>query len=150
MKTLKHIQSLLVIIIACITLGSCSNELDVTKLFSFNVEIMPIPKELSQGETIEIRYTLTCLPDYSGTQYTIRYFQYDGDGILRMGKDGEPFIPNDRYPLEKGNFRLYYTFQSTEQQSLEIVFEDNMGHSQVVELDLMIYRTKNKIISILQ
>lgn len=52
-----------------------------------------------------------------------------------MGKDGEPFIPNDRYLVEKGDFRLYYTSQSTEQQSLEIVFEDNMGHSQVVEFD---------------
>ena len=90
MKTIKHIQSLLVIIIACMTLSSCSNELDVTKSFPFTVETMPVPKELSQGETIEIRCTLTCPADYSGTQYTIRYFQYDGDGILRMGKDGEP------------------------------------------------------------
>ena len=135
MKTIKHIQSLLVIIIACMTLSSCSNELDVTKSFPFNVETMPVPKELSQGETIEIRCTLTCPADYSGTQYTIRYFQYDGDGILCMRKDGEPFIPNDRYPVEKGDFRLYYTSQSTEQQSLEIVFEDNMGHSQILEFD---------------
>ncbi|HJH65313.1 MAG TPA: DUF3872 domain-containing protein [Bacteroides mediterraneensis] len=58
-----------------------------------------------------------------------------GDGILRMGKDGEPFIPNDRYPVEKGDFRLYYTSQSTEQQNLEIVFEDNMGHSQILEFN---------------
>ena len=94
MKTIKHIQSLLVIIIACMTLGSCNNELDVTKSFPFTVETMPVPKELSHGETIEIRCTLTCPADYFGTQYTIRYFQYDGDGILRMGKDGEPFIPN--------------------------------------------------------
>ena len=54
MKTIKHIQSLLVIIIACMTLGSCNNELDVTKSFPFTVETMPVSKELSQGETIEI------------------------------------------------------------------------------------------------
>ena len=53
MKTIKHIQSLFVIIIACMTFGSCSNELDVAKSFPFNVETMPVPKELSQGETIE-------------------------------------------------------------------------------------------------
>lgn len=134
MKTIKHIQSLLVIIIACMTLSSCSNELDVTKSFPFTVETMPVPKELSQGETIEIRCTLTCPADYSGTQYTIRYFQYDGNGILSMGQDDEPFIPNDRYPVGKGDFRLYYTSQSTGQQSLEIVFEDNMEHSQVIRL----------------
>lgn len=51
MKTIKHIQSLFVIIIACMTFGSCSNELDVAKSFPFNVETMPVPKELSQGET---------------------------------------------------------------------------------------------------
>lgn len=110
MKTIKHIQSLLVIIIACMTFGSCSNELNVTKSFPFKVETMPVPKELSQGETIEIRCTLTCPADYSGTQYTIRYFQYDGDGILRMGKYGEPFIPNDRYPVEKGKHSLNYRY----------------------------------------
>ncbi len=123
MKTIKHIQSLLVIIIACMTFGSCSNELDVTKSFPFTVETMPVPKELSQGETIEIRCTLTSPANYSGTQYTIRYFQYDGDGILRMRKDGEPFIPNDRYPIEKGDFRLYYTSQSTELSSPEIALQ---------------------------
>ena len=48
MKTIKHIQSLLVIIIASMTFGSCSNELNVTKSFPFNVETMPVPKELSQ------------------------------------------------------------------------------------------------------
>ena len=57
MKTIKHIQSLLVIIIACMTFGSCSNELNVTKSFPFTIETMPVPKELSQGETIEIRCT---------------------------------------------------------------------------------------------
>lgn len=68
------------------TFGSCSNELDVTKSFSFTVETMPVPKELSQEETIEIRYTLTCPADYSGTQYTIRYFQYDGDAYSAWEK----------------------------------------------------------------
>ena len=52
MKTIKHIQSLLVIIIASMTFGSCSNELNVTKSFPFNVETMPVPKELSQGVRI--------------------------------------------------------------------------------------------------
>lgn len=33
MKTIKHIQSLLVIIIASMTFGSCSNELNVTNHF---------------------------------------------------------------------------------------------------------------------
>lgn len=120
---------------AILLLTACNNELDITQSFPFAVETMPVPKEVRKGETVEIRCTLTSQGNYSGTEYTIRYFQYDGSGILCMGKNGEPFVPNDRYPVELGDFRLYYTSQSTEQQSLEIVFEDNHGQSQILELD---------------
>lgn len=116
-------------------LTACNNELDITQFFPFVVETMPVPKEVKQGDTVEIRCTLKSEGNFSGTVYTVRYFQYDGEGVLRMGRDGEPFVPNDRYPVEKGNFRLYYTSQSTESQSLEIVFEDNHGQFQVLELD---------------
>lgn len=126
---------ILAIFIDMAVCSSCNNELDITQSFPFTVETMPVPKDVKQGETVEIRCTLTSEGDYSGSAYTIRYFQYDGEGILRMGMDGEPFVPNDRYPVEKGDFRLYYTSRSSEQQSLEIVFEDNFGQSQVLELD---------------
>lgn len=116
-------------------LTACNNVLDVTQAFPFVVETMPVPEEIRHGETVEIRCTLKSVGDFEGTAYTMRYFQYDGDGLLRMGMDGEPLIPNDRYPVEKGDFRLYYTSKSTERQSLEIVFEDNHGQSQALELN---------------
>lgn len=116
-------------------LTACDNELDITQSFPFVVETMPVPKEVKQGGTVEIRCTLKADADFAGTAYTMRYFQYDGEGLLKMGKDGVPMIPNDRYPVEKGEFRLYYTSKSSERQSLEIVFEDNHGQSQVLELD---------------
>lgn len=126
---------LYMVLAGALLLSACNNELDITQSFPFVVETMPVPKEVKQGETVEIRCTLEADADFSGTVYTMRYFQYDGDGLLRIGKDGEPLIPNDRYPVEKGDFRLYYTSKSTEQQSLEIVFEDNHGQSQVLELE---------------
>ena len=126
---------LYMVVAVAIFLTACNNELDITQSFPFTVETMPVPKEVKEGETVEIRCSLKADADFSGTSYTMRYFQYDGNGLLRIGKDGEQLIPNDRYPVRKGDFRLYYTSKSTEQQSLEIVFEDNHGQSQVLKLD---------------
>lgn len=33
-------------------------------------------------------------------------FRYDGNGILCVEKDGDPFMPNDRYTVENGDFCL--------------------------------------------
>lgn len=67
---------------------------------------------------------------YDGARYTIRYFQPDGRGELRMD-DGTVFLPNDRYPLDREVFRLYYTSRSDDQQTIDVYIEDNMG--QVVQ-----------------
>lgn len=77
------------------TFGSCSN---VTKSFPFTVETMPF----RQGETIEIRCTLICPADYSGLNILSDIFSMMKMAYFAYGKDGEPFIPNDRYPVEKG------------------------------------------------
>ena len=42
-------------------------------------------------------------------------------------------LPNDRYPLEKETFRLYYTSLSDDQSSLKVWVEDSFG--QAVELE---------------
>ena len=55
---------------------------------------------------------------------TIRYFQPDGKGSLRLD-DGMVLLPNDRYPLDREVFRLYYTSECDDQQSIDIYFEDN-------------------------
>lgn len=43
--------------------------------------------------------------------------------------DGTVFLPNDRYPLEREVFRLYYTSASSDQQTIDIYVEDNFGQS---------------------
>ena len=63
---------------------------------------------------------------YIGWLHSIRYFQRDGKGELKMD-DGTIFLPNDRYPLTKEVFRLYYTSNSTDQQTIDIYIEDNFG-----------------------
>ena len=44
--------------------------------------------------------------------------------------DGTVFKPNDRYPLTRDTFRLYYTSLSTDRQTIEIYVEDNFGQLQ--------------------
>ena len=86
--------------------ASCDDELDVMQAYPFTVETMPVPKVLKQGETAEIRCELVCEGEFDGAVYTIRYFQYDGEGTLKLD-NGLVLQPNDRYLLENGKFRLY-------------------------------------------
>ena len=43
--------------------------------------------------------------------------------------NGMVFKPNDRYPLTKEEFRLYYTSASTDQQTIDVYVEDNFGQT---------------------
>ena len=72
--------------------------------------------------------------DFDGTVYTIRYFQYDGEGSLKLD-NGLEFKPNDRYLLENRKFRLYYTSLCDETQNFIVVVEDNWGNMTEMEFD---------------
>lgn len=45
--------------------------------------------------------------------------------------DGMVLLPNDRYPLDREVFRLYYTSECEDQQSIDIYFEDNSEPAQL-------------------
>ena len=131
MKKMKKILALAVWIAALgLLCASCDNGLDIQQAYTFSLETMPVQKRISVGETAEIRCTLVREGRYDGARYTIRYFQPDGRGELRMD-DGTVFLPNDLYPLDKTMFRLYYTSHSTDQQVIDVYIEDNFG--QVVQ-----------------
>ena len=107
-------------------LSSCDNELDIKQAYAFRLETMPVQTRIVRGETAEIRCTLVREGEYDGARYTTRYFQLDGKGELRMD-DGTLFLPNDRYPLTREVFRLYYTSRSDDRQVIDVYIEDNMG-----------------------
>ncbi len=107
-------------------LTACDDELDVKQAYAFRLETMPVQTRIVRGETAEIRCTLVREGKYDGARYTIRYFQPDGKGELRMD-DGTLFQPNDRYPLTREVFRLYYTSASSNQQTIDIYVEDYFG-----------------------
>lgn len=114
-------------------LTSCSDDLDVQQSYPFTVETMPVPTRIVKGETVEIRCELKREGWFSDARYTIRYFQPDGEGKLRMD-DGMVLLPNDRYPLDREVFRLYYTSECEDQQSIDIYFEDNSEPAQLFQL----------------
>lgn len=130
----KQVALLLVCALSMTLLSSCGDELDIQQSYPFTVETMPVPKELAKGGTAEIRCQLKREGDFANTVYTIRYFQYDGEGTLKLDS-GLVFQPNDRYLLENGKFRLYYTSDSDESQSFIVVIEDNFGNSHTLEFD---------------
>ena len=119
---------LVAILISSITLISCNkDELEIQNDFPFEVKVMPVPKEIANGSTVEIRITIQRTGNYNDTQYYLRYFQFDGQGTLAY-HDDPPYLPNDLYPLPTEEFRLYYTSTSTVSQSLEIWISDNFGN----------------------
>lgn len=109
---------------------SCSNDdLDTQTDFPFEVNVMPVPKEIANRQTVEMRFTIKPQGNYQGTNYFIRYFQFDGQGDLRLFNDA-PFQPNDLYPLPGEQFRLYYTSRSSVVESFDVWISDNSGHEQ--------------------
>ena len=124
--------------------ASCDDELDVMQAYPFTVETMPVPKELKQGETAEIRCELVCEGEFDGAVYAIRYFQYDGEGTLKLG-NGLVLQPNDRYLLENGKFRLYYTAAGEEAHNFIVVVEDNFKNSYELEFDFNNRNVKDDI-----
>lgn len=109
-------------------LSSCSKEeLDIQDNFPFEVNVMPIPTDVANGQTVEIRVTIKPTGNFSNTAYFIRYFQYDGQGTLQYYTE-PPYLPNDLYALPDRQFRLYYTSTSAVSQSFEVWISDNFGN----------------------
>lgn len=108
------------------SLTSCSDDLDVQQSYPFTVEVMPYADKIANGETIELRMTIVPEGYYTNTLYTIRYFQYEGNGSLKM-VDGPMLVNNDRVLLESKTFRLNYTAKSSDSHKFLVVIEDNFG-----------------------
>ena len=111
---------------ALLLVSACNDNVDIQQSYPFTVETMPVPKKLKVGETAEIRCQLHRDGHYEETEYFIRYFQPDGAGTLKMS-DGTVLLPNDLYPLPGETFRLYYTSASTDQQTVDVYFQDSFG-----------------------
>ena len=109
-----------------ISLTSCTDDLDVQQSYPFTVEVMPYGDKITKGETVELRFEIKPEGNYANTLYTIRYFQYDGEGTLKL-VDGPVLVNNDRVLLESKTFRLNYTANSSEAHKFLVVVEDSFN-----------------------
>lgn len=130
---LLPIYLMLAILTASVSLVSCSKDdkLEIQNDFPFVVTVMPVPKDVANGQTVEIRITMQRTEKYNNTQYNLRYFQFDGQGTLRY-YDDPPYLPNDLYPLPTEQFRLYYTSTSTVSQSFAVWVSDSFGNEKEI------------------
>lgn len=108
------------------SLTSCSDDLDVQQSYPFTVEVMPHSDKIKASETVELRFEIKPEGNFDKTMYTIRYFQYDGEGILKL-VDGPILVNNDKVLLESKAFRLNYTAKSSDSHKFLVVVEDNWG-----------------------
>lgn len=128
-------------------LASCDDELDIQQSYPFTVETMPVPNKVTKGQTVEIRCEMKKEGNYANALYTIRYFQFEGEGTLKMD-NGITFLPNDRYLLENEKFRLYYTSGCCEAQNFIVVVEDNFGNAYELEFDFNNQNVKDETLSV--
>lgn len=84
--------------------NSCQdNDLQIEQDFPFEVTVMPVPNKIKENETVEIRISLNTESNFNETKYSIRYFQYEGNGKFQY--DDPPYLPNDEYALPQ---KLYF------------------------------------------
>lgn len=55
------------------------------------------------------------------------------------------FKPNDRYPLTKDVFRLYYTSLSSDRQTIDVYVEDSFGKVQQLTFSFNNEREEGKV-----
>ena len=122
MKKIGFISIVLVVCMVC----ACNDTLDIQQKYSFDLQTMPVPKRIIQGETVEIRCQIVKTGYYAGNVFHIRFFQTDGKGELVLD-DGRILKPNDLYLLKKEVFRLYYTSHCTDSQTVDVYIEDSFG-----------------------
>ncbi|MGH2666724.1 DUF3872 domain-containing protein [Flavobacterium sp.] len=132
----KYLWLFFAIMLSTSLLSSCEKEdLEIQKGIPFEVSVMPVPQAIANGQTIEIRLMIQRTDQYSGTQYFIRYFQYDGLGLLRYDQQ-HAFVPNNLYPIPAEQFRLYYTSQAYVTHSFTIWISDNFGNEKQLNFQL--------------
>ena len=100
-------------VLSVFTLSSCDDDLDFQQSSPFTVEVMPYGDKIANGQTVELRFEIRPEGNYTNTMYTTRYFQYDGEGTLKL-VDGPVLVNNDRELLEGKSFRLNYTAKSAD------------------------------------
>ncbi|MFW2135528.1 TraQ conjugal transfer family protein [Chryseobacterium sp. TY4] len=134
-KIINLLKYSFILVLLGIIFNSCKdNDLEMKQNFPFDIKVMPIPSKIKEGEIVEIRIILETAGNFSETKYSIRYFQFEGNGKLQRYSD-EPYLPNDEYILPEKQFRLYYTSQSSESHQFSIWIKDSFGNEKRIDFE---------------
>lgn len=123
-SSLTGIGAIIAMTVVTFLLSSCQEDLEIQQAYPFTVEVMPFSEKITEGEPVELRLTIKADGNYVNTLYTIRYFQYEGDGTLQL-VDGPVLVNNDRVLLESKSFILNYVAQSAGNHKILVVVQDN-------------------------
>lgn len=113
--------------------------IDIRTDFDFGVTHLPYRQTLEEGETVEIRFSITADEEghmYDSATYRVRYFPTEGEGYLRIGSD-TAMRPNDLYILPGREFSMYYTplwGKAANTHQLDLTFEDDRAHLHDISL----------------
>ena len=100
-RILDFMMTVCCMVFSFLALVACDNELDIRQEYPFTVESMPVADEIVNGETVEIRLEIKPEGNFSGTVYTLRYFQPDGseicsmEEVLQVAAEGHQDLPED-------------------------------------------------------
>ncbi len=134
-KILNLLKYSFILVLMGIVFNSCQDsDLEMKQNFPFDVKVMPIPSKIKEGEIVEIRIVLETAGNFSETKYSIRYFQFEGNGKLQHYND-VPYLPNDEYILPEKQFRLYYTSQSSESHQFSIWIKDSFSNEKRIDFE---------------
>jgi hypothetical protein len=105
---------------------ACNDNLDIIQDYGYRIETLPLPKNLKQGETVDLEFSILREGFYTGTLYKFRYFQSEGEGLLSY-KDKA--VPMNRFQnIDSDNFVLVYqSLSENQQQRIDFVFENTFG-----------------------
>lgn len=86
---------------------SCQDRLGIIEEYDFEITAMPVPSKVAKGEDVEIRMQILSEDQWVKTRYYLRYFSYEGKGIL-LSENGIQILPNEEYEIQENTFRLKY------------------------------------------
>ena len=122
----------------------CNDKIDVRQEYDFALSCWHLPSEITPGERVEIRFTLTRLGDFKGAGYYIGYIQLTGEGEV-SDSEGTLLMNRELHELRampglnesdpyRQVFTLHYTALSDKRTSVRFIVADNFGQERELEI----------------
>ena len=133
--------------------SSCNDEIDIRQDYDFKLSSWYLQKQITTGETVEIRFYLDREGDYEKAEYGLGYIQVEGKGEV-FDSEGVKLINREVRPLAevpgldtenpvKQVFTLFYRSASAKRSELKFFVRDNFGQ----ERELMVtFDTENSAV----